>query len=90
MILDKNRSFGIEIDDEFVIPFQMSGTTIFFESRVPSQWLGDGQLPGVCDDAGFDMGSDDGSNLCSGSGTSHTYDSNFEGKSRIAEVARTG
>jgi hypothetical protein len=30
--------FGIEIADEFVIPFQMSGTTIFFESRVPSQW----------------------------------------------------
>jgi hypothetical protein len=35
---DKNRSFGIDVDGEFVIPFQMSGTTIAFESRVPSPW----------------------------------------------------
>jgi hypothetical protein len=37
-VTDKNWSFGIEIDDEFVIPFRMSGTTIFFDSRVPSRW----------------------------------------------------
>jgi hypothetical protein len=30
--------FGISIDDEFVIPFTMMGTIIFFESRVPTKW----------------------------------------------------
>jgi hypothetical protein len=37
-VTDKNRAFGIEINDEVVISFQMSGTTIFFDSRVPSRW----------------------------------------------------
>jgi hypothetical protein len=36
-VTDKNRAFGTEINDKFVIPFHMSGTTIFFESRVPSR-----------------------------------------------------
>jgi hypothetical protein len=37
-VTDKARDFGINIDDEFVIPFEMTGTTIYFESRVPSNW----------------------------------------------------
>jgi hypothetical protein len=37
-VTDKSRSFGISIDDEFVIPFTMMGTNIFFESRVPTKW----------------------------------------------------
>lgn len=35
---DKNRSFGIEIDDNIVIPFKMDGTIIHFTTRVPTQW----------------------------------------------------
>jgi hypothetical protein len=37
-VTDKSRSFGINIDDEFVIPFAMTGTNIFFKSRVPTPW----------------------------------------------------
>jgi hypothetical protein len=37
-ITDKVRPFGIEIEREFIIPFTMSGTNIYFKSRVPSQW----------------------------------------------------
>jgi hypothetical protein len=37
-VTDKSRSFGISIDDEFVIPFTMTGTNIFFKSRVPTKW----------------------------------------------------
>jgi hypothetical protein len=37
-VTDKSRDFGININDEFVIPFEMTGTTIYFETRVPSNW----------------------------------------------------
>jgi hypothetical protein len=37
-VTDKARAFGININDEFVIPFTMTGTTISFETRVPSNW----------------------------------------------------
>jgi hypothetical protein len=37
-VTDKTRQFGINIDDKFVIPFTMTGTTIYFETRVPSNW----------------------------------------------------
>jgi hypothetical protein len=34
---DSSRPFGISCKDVF-IPFQMDGTTIYFESRVPTPW----------------------------------------------------
>lgn len=34
---DQNRIFGITGTD-FVIPFDIAGTTVFFSSRVPSKW----------------------------------------------------
>jgi hypothetical protein len=34
---DKNREFGI-VGADFRVPFEMSGTTVFFKSRVPTQW----------------------------------------------------
>ena len=34
---NRDRLFGIDGDD-FSVPFQMEGTTVFFESRVPSKW----------------------------------------------------
>jgi hypothetical protein len=37
-VTDKSRLFGINIDDEFLIPFTMTGTNIFFKSRVPTKW----------------------------------------------------
>jgi hypothetical protein len=37
-VMDKNRAFGIDVDGEFTIPFQMSGTNVFFKSHVPSWW----------------------------------------------------
>jgi hypothetical protein len=37
-ITDRNRRFGIEVHSDFFIPFEMKGTTIYFESRVPSKW----------------------------------------------------
>jgi hypothetical protein len=37
-ITDQNRRFGIDIHGEYFIPFQMKGTNIYFESRVPSKW----------------------------------------------------
>jgi hypothetical protein len=37
-ITDQNRCFGIDIHGEYLIPFQMKGTNIYFESRVPSKW----------------------------------------------------
>jgi hypothetical protein len=37
-ITDRNRRFGIEVHSEVFIPFEMKGTTIYFESRVPSKW----------------------------------------------------
>jgi hypothetical protein len=37
-ITDKARPFGINIDNELVIPFTVSGTNIYFQSQVPSQW----------------------------------------------------
>jgi hypothetical protein len=38
ILTDKSRPFGIDIDNEFIIPFTMSGTNIYFQYRVPSQW----------------------------------------------------
>ena len=35
---DKNRHFGITYDDEHTIPFQMEGTTVYFETRAPTTW----------------------------------------------------
>ena len=38
-VTDRNREFGILLEDyAMTIPFAMSGTTVYFESRVPSQW----------------------------------------------------
>jgi hypothetical protein len=37
-ITDKDRQFGIEIDDNTLIPFTMEGTTVYFETRVPTEW----------------------------------------------------
>jgi hypothetical protein len=37
-ITDWNRRFGIELYGESFIPFEMKGTTIYFESRVPTNW----------------------------------------------------
>ena len=34
---DTTRDFGI-LGDDFSVPFQMSGTIVFFESRVPTPW----------------------------------------------------
>jgi hypothetical protein len=34
---DKDRFFGITTKD-FEIPFEMKGTTVFFQSRVPTRW----------------------------------------------------
>ena len=34
---DKTRDFGI-LGHDFFVPFQMLGTTVFFESRVPTKW----------------------------------------------------
>ena len=34
---DKNREFGITGED-FVVPFDISGTTVFFKSRAPTRW----------------------------------------------------
>ncbi len=34
---DKTRDFDI-VGDDFYIPFDMSGTTVLFTSRVPTQW----------------------------------------------------
>lgn len=37
-ITDRNQRFGIDIHGEHFIPFEMKGTNIYFESRVPSKW----------------------------------------------------
>jgi hypothetical protein len=37
-ITDRNRRFGIDIHGEHFIPFEMKGTNIYFDSRVPSKW----------------------------------------------------
>ena len=38
-VTDRNREFGILLEEyAMTIPFTMSGTTVYFESRVPSQW----------------------------------------------------
>ncbi len=34
---DYDRTFGVSGDD-FVIPFEISGTTVFFSLRVPTRW----------------------------------------------------
>ena len=34
---DPHRRFGAELDNGIFLPFNMDGTTIFFESRVPTQ-----------------------------------------------------
>ncbi len=34
---DKTREFGI-VGNDFRVPFEISGTTIFFKSRVPTRW----------------------------------------------------
>ena len=34
---DYDRTFGVS-GDNFVIPFEISGTTVFFSSRVPTRW----------------------------------------------------
>ena len=37
---DKTRDFGIKGDD-FLVPFEISGTTIFFKTRIPTRWEGE-------------------------------------------------
>ena len=38
-VTDRHREFGILLEDyAMTIPFAMSGTTVYFESRVLSQW----------------------------------------------------
>jgi hypothetical protein len=37
-VTDKTRFFGIEVDDNIRIPFDMKGTIVSFTTRVPSQW----------------------------------------------------
>jgi hypothetical protein len=37
-ITDRNRRFGIDIHGDLFIPFEMKGTVISFESRVPTKW----------------------------------------------------
>jgi hypothetical protein len=37
-ITDRQRRFGIDLYGELFIPFEMKGTTIYFESRVPTKW----------------------------------------------------
>jgi hypothetical protein len=38
-VTDQNRDFGISLPDHgMAIPFTMTGTTVYFESRVSSQW----------------------------------------------------
>ena len=34
---DKTRDFGI-VGDDFIIPFEIKGTTVFFKSRSPTRW----------------------------------------------------
>lgn len=35
---DKTRPFGISLDDDNHVPFKMEGTTVYFESRAPTEW----------------------------------------------------
>ena len=35
---DDTRTFGIELGDDYVVPFKMRGTTSFFQSRSPSNF----------------------------------------------------
>jgi hypothetical protein len=37
-ITDRSRRFGIDIHGDLFIPFEMKGTVISFESRVPAKW----------------------------------------------------
>jgi hypothetical protein len=37
-VTDTERKFSIQVDEETFIPFKMEGTTVYFESHVPSQW----------------------------------------------------
>jgi hypothetical protein len=37
-INEEGRFFGIELDEDEKLPFEMEGTCISFESRVPTQW----------------------------------------------------
>jgi hypothetical protein len=37
-VTDGDRFFGIELDDDARLPFDMEGTRISFESRVPTAW----------------------------------------------------
>jgi hypothetical protein len=38
-VTDSNQDFGIDLPDQgMIIPFALSGTTVYFESRVPSKW----------------------------------------------------
>jgi hypothetical protein len=37
-ITDRTRRFGIDIHGELFIPFEMKGTIVSFESRVPTKW----------------------------------------------------
>ena len=35
---DKARPFGISLDEERNVPFKMDGTTVYFETRAPTEW----------------------------------------------------
>jgi hypothetical protein len=37
-ITDKTRLFGIELDEDLVIPFEIRGTNVYFVTRVPMRW----------------------------------------------------
>jgi hypothetical protein len=37
-VTNTGQRFGIKVDDETFIPFQMEGTTVYFKTHVPLQW----------------------------------------------------
>jgi hypothetical protein len=54
-ITDQNRRFGIDLYGELFIPFEMKGTTIYFDSRVPTKWkMQNCRIIVVTDDSSWD------------------------------------
>jgi hypothetical protein len=54
-ITDRNRRFGIDLYGELFIPFEMKGTTIYFDFRVPTKWEAQNcRIIVVTDDSSWD------------------------------------
>jgi hypothetical protein len=54
-VTDKERSFGIQLDEDLIIPFKMDGTVVYFDTRVPSELEMDNcRIYAMTDDAPWD------------------------------------